>query len=91
MFDRPDADADGLGLAFTLGNAVVYAGYVLGTGRIVGCGSGEEQSAREVDGVVASAYSFTGSLLFASALLPIAGLRMPPDRRWSRGSRWCGR
>jgi len=72
VFDRPDAD--GLGLILTLGNAVVYAGYVLATGHLVG-----GEAAGEIDGVVASTYSFTGSLVFAALLLPFVGLRTPPD------------
>lgn len=47
-----------LGLAFTLGNALLYAGYVLFSERLVsGSGGG--------DGLVASAWSLTGSLAFA--------------------------
>ena len=47
-----------IGLVFTLGNALLYAGYVLFSERLVtGSGGG--------DGLVASAWSLTGSLAFA--------------------------
>lgn len=47
-----------LGLVFTLGNALLYAGYVLFSERLVtGSGGG--------DGLVASAWSLSGSLAFA--------------------------
>ena len=72
VFDSPDADA--LGLVLTLGNALVYAIYVLGTGHLLG-----GDRAHRTDGLVASSYSFTGSLVFAAALLPFVGLRLPQD------------
>jgi len=78
VFDRPDAD--GLGLVLTLGNALVYAAYVLGTGGLLG----GEQAGR-IDGLVASAYSFTGSLVFGSVAIAFVGLRPPAD-----ASTWFG-
>jgi len=56
-----------IGLVFTLGNALLYAGYVLFSERLVtGNGGG--------DGLVASAWSLTGSLAFA---LVAAGTTWP--------------
>lgn len=72
VFDSPDADA--FGLVFTLANAVLYAGYVLGTGRLIGGTGGGA-----IDGFAASMWSCAGSLVFAAALLPFTGLRVPPD------------
>ncbi|MCU1690696.1 MAG: hypothetical protein JWN61_903 [Pseudonocardiales bacterium] len=72
VFDSPDADV--LGLVFTLANALVYAGYVLGTGRLIG-----DERGAPIDGFAASMWSCTGSLLFATAVLPFTGLRVPPD------------
>ena len=54
-----------LGLVFTLGNALLYAGYVLFSERLVtGQGSG--------DGLVASAWSLTGSLMFALVVTTVS-------------------
>lgn len=51
-------DATMIGVAMTLGNAMLYAGYVLYSERLVTGDTGG-------DGLVASAWSFTGSLTFA--------------------------
>jgi drug/metabolite transporter (DMT)-like permease len=77
---RGRAEADVTGLVFTLLNAAVYAAYVLGTGHLVGDGRrrGEPQ-ARPADGLVAAAWSVTGSLLFALGVVAVTGLRMPAD------------
>lgn len=54
-----------IGLVYTLGNALLYAGYVLFSERLVtGAGGG--------DGLVASAWSLTGSLAFAAAIAPLS-------------------
>lgn len=53
-----------LGLIFTLANAITYAGYVIYSGTLV---RGEGAA----DGIVASAWSFTGSLV-AAVLISLA-------------------
>ena len=58
-----------IGLVFTLGNALLYAGYVLFSERLVTGSSGG-------DGLVASAWSLTGSLAFA---LVVNALYWPID------------
>lgn len=68
-----DADADGLGLVLTLLNAAVYAGYVLATGTRVG----HDGDRPPADGIVASAWSLTGSLVFAVAIAAVVGVRVP--------------
>lgn len=55
-------DATFLGVIFTLGNAVLYAGYVLYSEQLV---SGHKGG----DGLVASVWSFTGSLAFGCLVL----------------------
>lgn len=53
-----------LGLMLTLGNALTYAGYVIYSERLVEKGS---------DGIVASAWSLTGSLAFAAVVATVSG------------------
>lgn len=73
VFDG-SADADALGLVMTLGNAALYALYILATGRLLRPGE-----ARATDGVVAAAWSLTGSLVFAAGVVVIRGLDAPDD------------
>lgn len=73
---RGEADADGLGLVLTLLNALLYAGYVLATGSLVGNDGGDRPPA---DGIVASAWSTTGSLVFAVAVALVVGVEIPTD------------
>ena len=73
VFDG-SADADGLGLVFTIGNAAIYAVYILATARLV-----RPSEARRIDGVVAAAWSLTGSLVFAIGVIAINGLEAPAD------------
>ena len=65
-----------LGLVMTLGNAALYAAYILATGRFV-----RPSEARATDGVVAAAWSLTGSLVFAAAVVAVQGLDAPDDWR----------
>lgn len=82
---RGEADADGLGLALTLANAALYAAYVLATGNLVGSGQGDavvdERAPRRppADGIVASAWSVTGSLVFAVLVGLVVGVEVPRD------------
>ncbi len=55
------SDATTFGVIMTLGNAALYAGYVLYSERLVTGDSGG-------DGLVASAWSLTGSLTFAAVI-----------------------
>lgn len=73
VFDN--ADADGFGLLVTLLNALLYAAYILGTARFVTPTDGRPRP----DGLVASAWSCVGSLVFATAVAVVVGVRMPPD------------
>lgn len=70
-----DADADAFGLVLTLLNALLYACYILGTARFVT----PTDTGHRPDGVVASAWSTVGSLVFSAGVVAVAGLRMPPD------------
>jgi drug/metabolite transporter (DMT)-like permease len=79
---RGDADADGLGLVLTLMNAAVYAGYVLVTGALVGSadrGTDGDTPRPPADGIVASAWSVTGSLVFAVVVAVVVGVEVPTD------------
>jgi drug/metabolite transporter (DMT)-like permease len=58
-----------LGLVLTLGNAVMYATYMIFSERLV-------RGNQAGDGLVASAWSLTGSLAFAAV---IAIIKWPPD------------
>lgn len=78
-----DAQADGFGLVLTLLNALLYAGYILGTAKFVtpaatDAASGTEPAVRP-DGLVASAWSCVGSLVFAVGVIAVVGVRLPPD------------
>lgn len=78
VFRRPDADV--AGLVLTLGDALLYAGYIVATGRFMGDGGvpADDSAPRPApDGLVASAWSFTGSLAFALAIRPFVGLDVP--------------
>jgi drug/metabolite transporter (DMT)-like permease len=80
---RGGAEADGIGLVLTLMNAAVYAGYVLVTGALVGGtdrGTDDGAAPRPpADGIVASAWSVTGSLLFAVVIALAVGVEVPTD------------
>jgi drug/metabolite transporter (DMT)-like permease len=80
---RGGAEADGLGLVLTLMNAAVYAGYVLVTGALVGGADGHpaeiETPRPPADGIVASAWSVTGSLVFAVVIALVVGVEVPTD------------
>ncbi len=73
VFDS--ADADGFGLLVTLLNALLYAAYILGTARFVTPADG----APRPDGLVASAWSCIGSLVFAVGVAAVVGVRAPSD------------
>ena len=75
VFDG-SADADALGLIMTLGNAALYAVYILVTGRLL-----RPSEAKTTDGVVAAAWSLTGSLIFAAGVVVFSGLQAPDDWR----------
>lgn len=80
---RGGAEADGIGLVLTLMNAAVYAGYVLVTGALVGGADrgtdGGAAPPRPADGIVASAWSVTGSLVFAVVIGLVVGVEVPTD------------
>lgn len=85
---RGGAEADGLGLVLTLMNAAVYAGYVLVTGALVGNAethTGTHASTHTgsprppADGIVGSAWSLTGSLVFAVVVALVVGVQVPTD------------
>lgn len=86
---RGGADADGLGLVLTLLNAAVYAGYVLVTGSLVGTRATPDDDGRDTldrsrarppaDGIVGSAWSLTGSLVFAVVVALVVGVQVPTD------------
>lgn len=71
---RPDADV--FGLVICLANAALYAGYLVVTGRLIDTRS-ERRTRPAADGVVAGAWSLTGSLAFATAVGVIAGVEVP--------------
>jgi drug/metabolite transporter (DMT)-like permease len=73
VFDG-SADADGIGLAYTIGNAVLYAIYILATARLM-----RPIPGRRIDSVVAATWSLTGSLVFAFGTIAINGLQRPTD------------
>lgn len=73
VFSSPEAD--GTGLVLTLLNAALYALYVLGSSRVIE----RRQPTSRPDGLVASTWSFTGSLLFALVVVAAVGVRLPPD------------
>lgn len=73
VFDG-SADADGIGLAYTIGNAALYAMYILATARLM-----RPTPGRRIDGVVAATWSLTGSLVFAVGAIAINGLQRPSD------------
>jgi drug/metabolite transporter (DMT)-like permease len=72
VFDG-SADADGIGLAYTIGNAALYAVYILATARLLRPGRAR------ADSVVAAAWSLTGSLVFAVGVIALNGLHRPED------------
>lgn len=71
---RPDADA--IGLVICLANAALYAGYLVVTGRLIDTRRATESRASS-DGVVAGAWSLTGSLGFAILVGVVAGVTVP--------------
>ena len=75
VFSSPEADA--AGLVLTLLNAALYAAYVIGSSRLIDGRPG----AVATDGLVASAWSLTGSLVFALVVVAVVGVRAPssPD------------
>ena len=76
-----DADADGLGLWLTLLNAAIYAAYVLATGSLVSHDRTDAtgRAVAPADGLVASAWSMTGSLVFALCVAAVVGVEVPHD------------
>ena len=74
VFDG-SADADGIGLAYTIGNAALYAVYILATARLLRRRPGGARS----DSVVAATWSLTGSLVFALGVIALNGLERPQD------------
>lgn len=75
-------DADGIGLAYTIGNAALYAVYILATARFLRPGRAAS------DSVVAATWSLTGSLVFAFAAMALNGLQRPPD--WTQALNLAG-
>lgn len=71
-----EADADAFGMAMCLLNAAIYAVYLLLIGDIL---SGRRPRTVPTDGFVASAWSQTGSLVFAGIVAAFAGLARPPS------------
>jgi drug/metabolite transporter (DMT)-like permease len=76
------ADADGIGLAYTIGNAALYAIYILVTARLLRPGTSS------FDSVVAATWSLTGSLVFAFGVIALNGLQRPPD--WGQAFNLAG-
>lgn len=71
-------DADVTGLVLTLLNAAFYAVYVLVSGRLM---EHREHRPRRFDGLVASTWSLTGSLLFAAGIALFTDVRGPSSWR----------
>lgn len=69
-----------LGVAMTVGNAALYAGYIVYSERVVGS-AGHRQGAatRRVDGFVTAAWGMTGSLATAIVFATAAGGVRVPD------------
>jgi drug/metabolite transporter (DMT)-like permease len=76
------ADADPIGLAFTIGNAALYAIYILATARLLRPGTSSS------DGVVAATWSVTGSLVFVFGVIALNGLERPAD--WGQAFNLAG-
>ena len=71
-------DADVTGLVLTLLNALLYAVYILVSSRLM---VPSPRRLKRFDGLVASAWSLTGSLLFALGLVVFADVRVPDTSR----------
>lgn len=71
-----DADADMFGLLMCLLNAAIYSVYLLLIGDIL---SGRRPGAPVTDGFVASAWSQSGSFVFAVVVAAFVGLSRPPS------------
>jgi drug/metabolite transporter (DMT)-like permease len=69
---RPDADL--FGLVLCLGNAALYAAYLVLTGRLIDT---RRAGSKAADGVMAGAWSLTGSLGFAITVALIVGVEIP--------------
>lgn len=69
-----------LGVLMTIGNAALYAGYILYSERVVGtAGQLEVAAPRRVDGFVTAAWGMTGSLITATVFMALAGGVRVPD------------
>lgn len=69
-----------LGVFMTIGNAALYAGYILYSERVVGtAGRLDVAAPRRVDGFVTAAWGMTGSLITATVFMALAGGVRVPD------------
>ena len=69
-----------LGVLMTIGNAALYAGYILYSERVVGtAGRLDVDAPRRVDGFVTAAWGMTGSLITATVFMAVAGGVRIPD------------
>lgn len=69
-----------IGVLMTIGNAALYAGYILYSERVVGAaGRLDTGTPRRVDGFVTAAWGMTGSLITAAVFMAVAGGVRTPD------------
>lgn len=71
------ADADAFGLVICLGNAALYAAYLIVTGRLLDARAVSSRRRPAADGVIAGAWSLTGSLVLATVIALIVGVDVP--------------